>query len=419
LARFLPHWQGITRPRKGLDALLDVVQQLQGAPLPASDLEHAILPARIKDYRPTDLDQLCAAGEVVWRGCESIGSSDGRIALYLADQVPLITSPRLPVPSDDPVSERIHALLAARGALFFDVIVQSIGGFRNDVLDALWQLVWSGEVTNDTLAPLRSLWQGAQPSRPRARRAERRGGFRSRRAAQLPGSEGRWSLLFPQAASAANATERQLAISAQLLERYGVVTREMVTAEGVDGGFSAVYPVLKMMEESGRARRGYFVAGLGAAQFALAGAEDRLRQMQQAETDVEEGPRVLAATDPANPYGAALPWPPSEHAARPARAAGARVILHDGQLVGYLGRTRRTLLTFLPAGQPQCSAAQDALCQALAQLATDQTALLLAEIDGAPAGQSPLSGLLQQIGFVATSRGLLHRRSSQPMPAGR
>jgi len=404
LARFLPRWQGVLRPRRGLDGVLDAVEQLQGMPLPASALEQSILPSRVHGYCPSDLDELCAAGEVVWRGFESLGMSDGRIALYLTDHLLALAPPASPVDGDLPW--RIRRLLADRGALFFDDVARAIGGFPNDVLAALWQLVWSGEATNDTLAPLRSLARAQQPGRGRSRRRGR--GFRSRRAAKTPGSEGRWSLLLRPGAPLPTPTERQAATAGQLIRRYGVLTRETVLGEGVPGGFAGLYPVLKAMEESGKIRRGYFVAGLGAAQFASPGAEELIRDRGRAPGDAPEVV-VLAATDPANPYGAALPWPKqSPSGARPQRVAGARVIVGDGALLGYLGRGGQQLMTFLPDAEPQRTAARAALVEGLAKMAAFGP-VFVAGVDGRPTGQSELAEPLRAAGFSPSSRGFLHR----------
>ncbi len=261
LARFLPVWQGIERPRRGLDGILDVIEQLQGAPLLASDLDESILPVRVADYSPGDLDELCAAGEVAWRGVESVGPADGRVALYLADNVPLLAP--APAPVDDELAKSIRELLAARGAMFFDDLAQRLGGFHNDALDALWRLVWTGHVTNDTLAPLRAR-RRTSAARPTDRRRPRRQ-FRSRRAVRLPGSEGRWSLINYGDDARRSLTERQAAAAEQLMRRYGVLVRSAVSRELVEGGFAALYPVLRAMEEAGRVRRGYFVAGMGGA----------------------------------------------------------------------------------------------------------------------------------------------------------
>jgi ATP-dependent Lhr-like helicase len=403
LGRFLVNWQGISQPRRGLDGLLDVVEQLQGLALPASDWERFILPARIVDFRPSDLDELCASGEVLWQGAGGLGAEDGRIAFYLTDHFASLSEPCTAVEGE--LEAQIRAVLNERNAIFFDDLARRIGGFRNDLVDALWRMVWAGEVTNDTLMPLRSLRRQKESARksPRGRRA-----FRSRRVAKEPGTEGRWSLLQQALRTSATATQQEMSRATQLIERYGVVTREMVASEGLAGGFSRIYPVFKAMEEAGRIRRGYFVAGLGAAQFAAPGADDRLREQPPPEDTPK--PLILAATDPANPYGAALPWPERSDEARPARSAGARVILLDGHLIGYLNRSGQQLLTYLPAEEPQRTAVQSALVEALSSLATDRSPALLSMIDKLGPTASTFTKRLEAAGFVSTSRGLLHRR---------
>ncbi len=270
LARFLADWQGLSRPRRGLDALLSAVELLQGAPLVASALEREVLFARIQPLRPGDLDVLFSAGELIWRGVEPLGSRDGRVALYLTDHYRLLAPPPVKAPGE--LCEKLRVELRKRGASFFADLAAQTGAFPADLLKALWDLVWAGEVTNDTLAPLRSYLRGE----PKEHRGPGRP-FRSRRIGP-PGSEGRWSLLPTPSGTPA---ERAAALAQALLARHGVVTREAVHAEGVAGGFAAVYPVLKVMEEGGRARRGYFVAGLGGAQFAVPGAEERLRSFRE------------------------------------------------------------------------------------------------------------------------------------------
>jgi ATP-dependent Lhr-like helicase len=362
-------------------------------------------------YQPSDLDELCAAGEVVWRGFENPGPTDGRIALYLTDHFPNLALPSQPV--DNEIAEAIRELLSERGAVFFEEIAKAIGGFRNDVFDALWQLVWAGQVTNDTLAPLRSLRR--RKGHGRAAGAQRRRVFRSRRTVASPGLEGRWSLLRQTGESMPNPTERQSATATQLVGRYGVLTREMVVGENVPGGFAGLYPVLKAMEESGRVRRGYFVAGLGAAQFAAPGADQQLRSRDLEEGEADERVLILAATDPANPYGAALRWPAMEDiSARPQRVAGARVILYDGRLVGYLGRTEQQLLSFLPESEPQRGDARDVLVRTLADMAAPGSPVLLSKINGNDPATSELAATLIDAGFAATSRGYLNRGLGPP-----
>lgn len=433
LARFLPVWQSVVQPRRGLDGLLDVIEQLQGTPLAASVLEQSILPARVEGYQPSDLDELCVAGEVVWQGVESLGTNDGRVSLYLTDRAPLLCeltlkdSSLIGSPEEDPLPHQIRDLLSERGALFFDEIVRLNGGFANDLLAALWRLVWNGEVTNDTLAPLRSMVHAtAASSRSSRGKSSRRASsgrrgratFRTRRQTRLAGSEGRWNLLqAAQPTEGITNTQRQAAIASQLVERYGIFVRNLAAKEQLAGGFSAVYPVLKAMEESGKIRRGYFVEGLGGAQFAASGADELLRAMPDPD---EAQTVVLAATDPANAYGAALPWPRDEEetestaSGRPQRAVGAHVVLSDGRLLGYLGKTLQNLTTFLDDNEPERSRQATELCRALAKIACDKQSLLITKIDGSSSLTAGLREPLLTAGFVATSRGLLHRGEVPP-----
>jgi ATP-dependent Lhr-like helicase len=417
--RFLPDWQRVIRPRSGSDALLAVVAQLQGAPLLASSLDGEVLAARVRGYRPEHLDRLCAAGEVRWAGLEAVGANDGRIALYLADAWPLLARPARVL--EAPLADRVRALLAARGALFFSDLVGETGVFPTDLLAMLWQLVWAGEVTNDTLVPLRKLVRGGVSDQ--RRRAPPQGLFRARRLGP-PGSEGRWSLL-PAVGVAMQAgardmsggpgggpseTARAAALAGALLDRHGVVTREAVQAEDIAGGFSAVYAVLGAMEAAGKVRRGYFVAGLGAAQFAAPGADDRLRSLRDAgETSVV---CVLASTDPANPYGAALAWP-ERAGARLARAAHTRVVLVDGALVAHVAKDARSVITFLPEAEPQRGDAAAQVARAVAGLAVVGRNVVLAEIDGVAAQLSPLTATFERAGFAMTSQGLFIRGSGE------
>ena len=415
-ARFGLDWHGIGRRRGGVEALVSVIEQLQGAPLPASSLEAHTLPSRLGATDRRDLDELCASGELVWRGMGSLGSKDGRVALYLADSFDLLAPPAVPVEGE--LASAIRAHLTERGAVFFRDLVDAVGAFPPDVLEALWDMVWAGEVTNDTLMPLRALRGGIED--PRTKRQQRarsfgRAGTSARRSGPA-GSEGRWSLLPSLADADVTPTQRMEALATQLLERHGVLTREAVHAEGIAGGFSAVYPVLKAMEEAGRVRRGYFVAGLGATQFAVPGAEDRLRRHREPDPDAPDVV-LVAADDPANPYGAALPWPERE-GARPQRTAGARVILHEGRLVGYVGRTGHNVLTFLPDHEPLRGRAIDALVRGLRRATGEgknARAVLLKRVDGEDPASSVIAPQLLAGGFVATSRGL-HRRAGEPDP---
>jgi ATP-dependent helicase Lhr and Lhr-like helicase len=424
LARFLPRWQGVGGRSRGVDALAEVIGVLQGAAIPASVLEGDVLPLRMGEYRSADLDLLCTSGEVVWIGAGGIGPHDGRIRLVDREQVPLLV-PR-PEPADDtgaadPHHEVLRAHLAERGASFWADLVAAVAAaglpYDDDtVLAALWDLVWAGEVTNDSLAPLRAKVAGGASRRASGARS-RRPGPALRRLNRLgpPAAAGRWSATAPLFEPAATATESSTARAMQLIERYGVLTREMALAEGAQGGFAGVYPVLKLLEERGQVRRGYFVDGLGAAQFASPGAVDRLRAAQRrpGEEPVERLPWeappddsdavdtwVLAATDPAQPYGAALPWPDS--AGHPARAVGAFVVLVDGDACALLERGGKRLLTF-PA-----AAAHPDWAAALAGLVASGRVrrLRIESVDGAPIATSPSADLLRAAGFVEGYRGL-------------
>jgi ATP-dependent Lhr-like helicase len=398
LARFLPGWHGVGSEAGTAERLLDVVAQLEGVFLPWSIYERDVLPARVRGYQPRLLDELCASGELVWLGRGSLSSDDGRVALFRRDRLPLLAPIAPEEPPGEPIHDRIRQHLSERGASFFREIFAATGGPTDAaVLDALWDLVWSGEITNDTLTPLRMRLQ---------RRA------RSRRPLHLtrsgpPEAAGRWSMVLTSAPT----TERAHALALTLLERHGVVTRESVLGEGVPGGFAAVYPVLRAMEEAGKIRRGYFVEGLGAAQFALPGAVDRLR----AERTPVDGPtvRVLAAADPANPYGAALAWPKTR---RLQRVGGAYLILVDGEPALYLERSRKGLFT-LPAFEASAPHALGAL-RRLAESAPRRE-LVLDQIDGESALNSPLRPQLEQAGFVREYLGLTLRLPGLAHPQAR
>jgi ATP-dependent Lhr-like helicase len=443
LARFLTHWQGLLMPRRtghgNLDGLLDAIESLQGAPLPASLLETSILPARIAEYVPAGLDTLIAAGEVAWAGVEPMGERDGRIALFLADKLPLLAQQR---PQVDPLTEReekIIAVLGSTGASFFDPLHAVLGGgYPGETIEALWSLVWRGLITNDSLHALRAYI--AKPDTRTTRRVQTGVVFRSRRTTP-PTAQGRWSLL-PQRAQKSRetgptTTEASHALALQLLNRYGVLLREQVAAENVPGGFSAVYDVLKALEESGRIRRGYFVAGLGATQFALPAAIDLLRQLRTAPPDEKPEFVQLAATDPANPYGSVLRWPDlpvveedSETAPRVlTRAAYAEVILRNGQLVAWLRRGNPNLLVFLPAEEPERSQAAAGLAHFLCTRGQErlhgasQQGVLITTINGQPVAAHPMARFLMDAGFHPGPLGMHLRRIpvglAQPAPMQR
>jgi len=425
LGRLLTQWQGVTRPRRGLDALLDVVETLQGVPLAASILEREILPARLEHYQPSDLDALISAGEVVWAGVEPLGERDGRIALFLTDHVAALWRGVIQPPSLEDLSERERAILDAldaRGALFFAALLEAAGGgFPQDTVDAMWNLVWRGLITNDTLQPLRA-HVGSAGREKRGRAAGRP--FRSRRVAP-PAAEGRWTRLSPR--TAVTATAWSAAMGQQLLTRYGVVTREVAGAEGLPGGFTAIHDVFRTLEESGRIRRGYFVSGVGAMQFAAPAAVDLLRALRTPAEAAEVA--VLAATDPANPYGALVKWPESPDGAPgrgPTRSVGARVVLVDGHLTAWIARGMRSLLVWLPEHDPERSRHAEALARTLPMTGTDRdrraASILLTEVNGVPALDAPIRPFLEAAGFVATTQGLQMRDAASagaPMPRQR
>ncbi len=466
LARFLPTWHGIGgtaggRRRADAGAVLEAVERLAGAPVPASALETLVLPGRIPGYSPALLDELTSAGEVVWSGAGALPGGDGWLVLAPADGTLLM----LPEPGEvsmTPLHEAVLEVLSGGGALFFRMLSDRVAGLLGgpgippddgEVAAAIWDLVWAGLLTNDTLAPLRVTLSGQQRRaaaaprtavpRPRPGGPGRRYGFGRPPMPTRTGPptvSGRWSLLpgrlEPVAGDGAQ-TVRAHALALTLLERHGVLTRGAVAAERIPGGFAAVYPVLRAMEEAGQCRRGYFVEGLGAAQFALPGAVDRMRALADRAkgglggwvppeaggsgppgSGVSPGgtvsPRVgtvLAAADPAQPYGAALPWPdrpgetPSSH--RPGRKAGALVVLLDGSLALYVERGGRTLLSWTddpqvlgPAATALAASVRDG---ALGRLSVERA-------DGLTVGSgihgSPLAQALEAAGFRPTPRGL-------------
>ena len=441
LARLFTRWQGVVQPRRGLDALLDVIETLQGAALPASLLETEILPARISGYASSDLDTLIAAGEVVWVGLEPLGERDGRIGLYLADKLALLWPPDRVVIADGraqaeipAMSEREQAVisyLTRNGASFFQPLHDGAGGgYPGETIDALWSLVWRGLVTNDAVNALRAYCDKpstSSRSTKQTRRLHSQQGFRSRRTTP-PTAQGRWSLnvaAFAETrATPAEQTVWSHAIAQQLLARYGIVFRETAHAENLAGGFSAIYDVLKALEESGRIRRGYFAADLGATQFALPAAVDLLRSLR---APVEEKHEVimLAATDPANPYGALLRWPAApEEGSMLTRSVGARVVLVDGALTVYLRRGNPNIQVLLPEDEPARSQVARALAESLAAYVQrvdnperrGRNSMLITSVNGIPVAQHPLARFLLDAGFQAAPLGFNVRRGLPPLP---
>ncbi len=408
LARFLPRWQGVDRhpaAGAGIDRLREVLVSLQGLALPAEVWERDVLPRRTGAYSPSWMDALCASGELVWLGAGALGRSSGRVALYFREDLPLLGAPAARAA---PAESRAHAAVRARltaGACFFSDLLCDVEVSPEELQEALWDLVWEGEVTNDAFAPLRApRLTLARAQRERSRSAPRAGRFAARRrggaAAQV---QGRWSLTSPLLASAVDPAARRRALGELLLERYGILTREQVLAEGVPGGFAAIYSELTQLETLGIARRGYFVEGLGGAQFALPGAVERLR----AQSDGDEGPLVVSAVDPAQPYGAVLHWPAPSAASqtrRPARTGGAYVVLCGGEPILYLERGARALLTLVKPGDPRLEPALGALVDQVRRGAIKR--LALEKVDGEPAPGSPLGAALTALGFQESPRRL-------------
>lgn len=469
LGVFLPRWQGVTAAGgparlRGLDGLVRAVEQLGGAVLPASALESLVLPARVADYDPRLLDELTAAGEVLWAGHGPLAAHDGLISLHLAGTadltLPLLdpadgatgdpgaVAPDGPPaqgfaePDDARIAGALLDVLAGGGGYFLPALVEQArirlgaGVATSAVRDALWSLVWAGRVTNDSLAPLRArLGAGgarggtAHPTRPRPPRGRTLTRLALRPepggAGATADAVGRWSLLPGRET---DPTVRARALAAQLLDRHGVLTRGVAAVEGVSAWYTALYRVLAALEETGQVRRGYFVEHLGGSQFALPGAVDLLRQdaaeLGRGDPVPPGGARdpggpalVLAATDPANPYGAALAWPapagadaaaPDTGRHRPGRKAGAVVVLVAGALVLYLERGGRTLLSF-----SEEDAALGIAAHALADAARSGALgrLTLSRADGAAVLDretlaGPLARALAAAGFGVTPRGL-------------
>jgi ATP-dependent Lhr-like helicase len=384
LGLFLPGWHGIDRRATLREALVP----LQGLALPVALWESEILPRRVPGYQPAALDQLCASGEAVW-----VGSGLDRVALYYREDAPLLGSPASGEPLAGPVHDALRAALG-RSAEFWPDLVAALGVDPAEALPVLWELVWNGEVTNDAWAPLRAKRRYGVPA---AERRPRR--FSRSRASGQVATAGRWSLagrLF--AGDAVSRAPDRRALAELLLERQGIVTRDGVRAEGVPGGYGAVYGELKGLETVGACRRGYFVEGLGGAQFALPGAVERLRELRDVDDDE---PLVLAAADPAQPYGGVLPWP-KRAAARAARVAGAHVVLLGGEAALYVERGGRSLL---PLREPDADWLRPALAALVAWVRSDRGRRLSVErFDGMPVVDSDALSLLVEAGFLAGPR---------------
>ncbi len=419
LAAFLPQWQGLTQPGLGLDGLLEALVPLEGLALPWSALTMAILPARIRDFRLDLLDRAAASGEIVWVGRGALGSRDGRIAIYRRETAPRLLRAAEPERPETPAHEAIIGHLETRGASFYTEL-EHAARQADPALDAaqfkeaLWDLVWAGAITNDTFQPLRALGQGRT----------RGGGRRGRRGDPMVG--GRWSRVSELRAPDRRDTEQLLALTHGLLERYGLVSREMVLAEDLPGGFGPVYKTLGELEETGQVRRGHFVEGLSGAQFGHPGAVDRLRAARPEDLGPEDLPAeeavfLLAAVDPANPYGALLPWPEpaSPEAPRPKRSVGSWVVLVYGDPVVYLPAGGKHLTTFGQTGA-WLEAALQPLTEVRRREGRQRT---LEQVDGQPIRETALYDQLLALGFAADHRGILlepgNSSSSTGAPAPR
>ncbi|HET8949457.1 MAG TPA: DEAD/DEAH box helicase, partial [Solirubrobacteraceae bacterium] len=402
LARFLPSWQGVDRHPAGgagVDRLREALVPLQGLALAPEVWERDVLPRRTGAYSPAWLDQLCASGEIVWVGAGALGRRSGRVALYFREDVALLGPPpgRGEAPAD-PAHEAIRERLRAGAAFFTDLLVDVSGITTEELQEALWDLVWAGEVTNDAFAPLRSPKLSAPWSQQA--RADRRRSFSARRRGSQPQVQGRWSLTANLFRTEPDPVQRRRTQAELLLERYGIVTREQVLAEGIPGGFSSLYDQLAALETVGVARRGYFIEGLGGAQFALPGAVERLR----AQRDNDEAPPlVLAATDPAQPYGAVLKWPKRD-ARSPARQPGAYVVLSGSEPVLYVERGGKGLQVLVDEGDERIPVALEALVEGVQRGRVRK--LALERVDGEPIVGSAYEEPLLELGFRAGPRKL-------------
>ncbi len=433
LAAFLPAWQGVDRHASGgagVDRLREVLVPLQGLALPVEVWERDVLPRRTGAYSPSWMDSLCASGELVWVGAGPIGRS-GRVALYFREDAAAIGPPASPRSAAQPPGNPEHELLRSRlaaGPSFFTDLLAELDAPAEALREALWDLVWAGEVTNDAWAPLRAprltlarAERSAGPPGAFAGRGGTHGAGRSRFAGRRRSGaqsqvQGRWSLTAPVFAGGTSGPERRRALAELLLERYGIVTREQVLAEGVKGGFAMLYDTFSNLETLGICRRGYFIEGMGGAQFALPGAVERLR----APSSERSQALVIGAADPAQPYGAALPWPKREgedaRSSRPARVTGAYVVLVEDEAILYVERGGRGLVRLpaadhRPAVGPAAGREPDPLREALEALAGAVRSgriskLALERIDGEAAIASELAELLIELGFQSGPRRL-------------
>ncbi|GAC1600580.1 MAG: hypothetical protein NVS3B6_10520 [Pseudarthrobacter sp.] len=448
--RFLPAWQHVRTPGsgrgqpslRGLDGIVTAIDQLSGVPIPASAWEPLVLASRVSNYQPAMLDELMAAGEVLWSGAGALPGNDGWVSMHLADSADLTLNPAIEYEPGDAQQRLLNHLRNGGGGYFFRQLTEVAGGMDavlsdQAVVSALWDLAWAGRITGDTFAPVRALIAGghtahrqvARAPRARAPRLSRLGrshgtgllgssglgspglsggryGSSGGAAATPPLAAGRWSALpLPEL----DATIHARATAELLLDRYGVVTRGSVMAEQILGGFGLMYKVLARLEEAGRCRRGYFIEHLGAAQFAVPATVDRLRSYSEDGQLARTVPvaLALAATDPANPYGAALAWPALNEEAgtghRPGRKAGALVVLVDGALVLYVERGGKTLLAF-SNDDAILAAAGAALVGVVTRGAVDK--LIMEKVNGHDILDTAVAKALADAGAYSTPKGL-------------
>jgi ATP-dependent Lhr-like helicase len=400
LARFAPSWQNVDAHRAtgaGPDRLREALVPLQGVTLTPKTWERDVLPRRLGAYSPAWIDELCTSGEIVWIGAGALGRTDGRVSLYFREDVRLAGPPpanaKLEVPGGE-AHEAIRERLAERPSFWLDLLDLELPA--EELHEALWDLAWSGQVTNDAFAPLRAPRLRAAQS---AQRSGRR--FARHRAATAGTVLGRWSLTAPLFENAPSAGPRLRAQAELMLERHGIVTRETAIAEGIPGGFATIYGELQNLELLGTARRGYFVEGLGGAQFALPGAVERLRGLPRPDGSY----LLLAATDPANPYGATLPWPKQEGQRRPARAPGAHLLLRDGEPLLYVERGGRGVLRLQRLDGEELTAALSELVTATGKGAIER--LAIERVDGQAVIGSGLEPALVEAGFRRQPRRLV------------
>ena len=382
--RFLPHWHGIDRRATLREALVP----LQGLSLPVALWESDVLPRRVPGFNPGQLDQLCAAGEVVW-----VGAGLDRVAVFFREDAPALGRPAAAARPEGEAHDEIREALRRSAEFWYD-LVTSTGLEAEVALPALWDLVWAGEVTNDAWTPLRA---GRRYQSPKATQRGRPRRFSRQRSAGITATQGRWSLtdrLFP-------GRPDPRALAELLLERQGIVTRDGVRGEGIPGGYGAVYGELRALETLGVCRRGYFIEGLGGAQFAVPGAVERLRELRPRE-DEEAEPLVLPAADPAQPYGAGLPWP-KRAGARAARVAGAQVVLLGGQPALFVERGGKSLVPLRDPEDDWLRVALKALVEHVKKGGSKKR-LAVERFDGEPVGETEIMPLLLEAGFLAGPR---------------